>query len=670
MLVPTKSSTLHTGRGPTPAPLPVAGIQVNFCRNPNCLQFRLNPATSHPPRGQAASAAYAVDVKEAGKPRLVCRTCRRGFAVKSNLAVHEEFMRLGAYLLPAAAVSCPSSSCPNHIVPLDKTSCGAPPKPYQPRGSTKSGTKRYECRACSRSFVAKPHARKRPTSHEDREVIDKYYNGMVASRIAKTTGVNIETVYRKLAAFHQQALLFAAHRERTFATLKLDRLYVCTDRQDYTINWAGRSDRRNIQFSAVGTADLATGYVFGMHLNFDPAADRVTVELEADALGDFTEHPAFRRHARLWFLADYEAAGKKPKKPRRDDQIPLPSGADDQGQDLLQRVKEQHDAQADDPEEVLEATGDTQLPETGMQVHGVYTLAGHFHLLREMFQNVGKVRFYLDQDGGIYGAWMGAFAMRADLGTADAFYVRITKGMTDPKRTEEAKRAWGRFGAYAKQFPEMTTGDLRRQIIIDQFPTLREIGNERQRWLVHPLPTKNEPEKAVCFLTDRGQYTEEEQLARLYDRASLNAIDNFFQEARRSVSILERPIGTASAGGRTWFGRSAYNPGMVAQALETFRVIYNYCHVGDDGKTPAVRLGLAERNLTIKDILYWEPTKRRRVFRKTLTRYRRPLKGPALPPGDLADAAIRQLNRTKTRTRTLRRIALPPRPVPVSPAPG
>jgi transposase-like protein len=674
MLVPTKSSALNYSRGPTPSPPKVADIQVNFCRNPGCIQFRLPPADQHPAYGQAGAAAYTGGTGKPGKPKLVCSACGRGFVVKSNLAVHEEFMRIGAYLEPeppAQPASCPSSACANHAVPLDVAADAASLGPYRHHGRTKSGTPRYRCGACGRTFVAKRRSRKRPTSHEDREVLDKYYNGMVARRIAKTTGVNIETVYRKLAAFHRQALLFAAHRERTFPTLTVKRLYLCTDRQDYTINWSDRRDRRNVKFTAVGTADLATGYVFAMNLNFDPSLDRSAVEQEADALGDFQQPAPFRRHARVWFLSDYEAAAMKPKKARRDERVPLPVGVDDSGKDLLKRVEEQAlDAEkADDREEIPEATGDTQLPDTGMQIHAEYTLAGHFHLLQGMFQNVGKVRFYLDQDPGIFGAWMGAFAERADIGTADAFFVRITKGMIDPERTTEAKRAWSRFREYARAHPQMDTGDLRLRIIIDQFPAPQEIGNERQRWLVHPLPTKNEPEKAVCFLTDRGQYTVEEQLARLYDRASLHAIDNFFQETRRSVSILERPIGTPSAGGRTWLGRSAYNPGMVGQALETFRVVYNFCHVGEDNKTPAMRLGLAHGKLSIEDILYWTPTKRQRVFKKVLPRYLRPPKGPGLAPEQLADAAIKLLNRAKTRTRKLRPKALPPRSVPASPAP-
>lgn len=103
MPVPTKSSPLHTRRGPTPAPLPVAGIQVNFCKNPNCSQFRLPPSQKHPARGKAAAGSYRFDIKKPGVPKLVCAQCGCGFVVKSNLAVHEELMRLAATSDPCIA---------------------------------------------------------------------------------------------------------------------------------------------------------------------------------------------------------------------------------------------------------------------------------------------------------------------------------------------------------------------------------------------------------------------------------------------------------------------------------------------------------------------------------------------------------------------------------------
>lgn len=80
----------------------------------------------------------------------------------------------------------------------------------------------------------------------------------------------------------------------------------------------------------------------------------------------------------------------------------------------------------------------------------------------------------------------------------------------------------------------------------------------------------------------------------LHNKASLHAIDCFFVQVRRRLSILERPISTSSRAGRTWYGYSAYNPETIVKILGIFRTFYNYCLAGQDGKTPAMRLGLAK----------------------------------------------------------------------------
>jgi hypothetical protein len=94
----------------------------------------------------------------------------------------------------------------------------------------------------------------------------------------------------------------------------------------------------------------------------------------------------------------------------------------------------------------------------------------------------------------------------------------------------------------------------------------------------------SEPEKAVCYLTDLKDY-DDDHLAWLYNKASLHAIDCFFVQVRRRLSILERPISTASRAGRTWYGYSAYNPETIVKILGIFRTFYNYCLAGQDGKT-------------------------------------------------------------------------------------
>ena len=124
------------------------------------------------------------------------------------------------------------------------------------------------------------------------------------------------------------------------------------------------------------------------------------------------------------------------------------------------------------------------------------------------------------------------------------------------------------------------------------------IGKWQDRWMSHPFPNMSEPEKAVCYLTDYGDY-DENHLARLYNKASLHAIDRFFMQVRR-LSILERPMGSSSNAGRTWYGYSAYNPETIVKMLGIFRVFYNYCLVGQDGKTPAMRLGLAKGKVSLE----------------------------------------------------------------------
>ena len=52
---------------------------------------------------------------------------------------------------------------------------------------------------------------------------------------------------------------------------------------------------------------------------------------------------------------------------------------------------------------------------------------------------------------------------------------------------------------------------------------------------------------------------------------------------------------------------SRYVPGNLAKLLEIYRVYFNYCEVGKDRKTPAMRLGLAKGQVASEDILYFTP---------------------------------------------------------------
>jgi hypothetical protein len=145
--------------------------------------------------------------------------------------------------------------------------------------------------------------------------------------------------------------------------------------------------------------------------------------------------------------------------------------------------------------------------------------------------------------------------------------------------------------------------ELLKQRIAD----MREIGPWKDRWVKHPVPSMSEAEKSMCWLTPHFEF-DDDHVARLYNKASLHAVDAFFQKVRRRIQLLERPISSSGNAGRTWNGYAAYNPTMVVKFLEIFRVVHNYVDtrkIKGAPSTPAMRLGLAKAPLTYGDIIYF-----------------------------------------------------------------
>jgi hypothetical protein len=237
------------------------------------------------------------------------------------------------------------------------------------------------------------------------------------------------------------------------------------------------------------------------------------------------------------------------------------------------------------------------LPDKGMQVHSEYTLYAHFLLLRKLFVNVEKIRFFVDQESGIRAACLSAFWEDVLGKRCDAFYVRVSKDLTiNQKRRLKADstKALAEFRASSAAYEHLNDRDLRHIVIKERLAELVDIGKWHDRWLFYPFPDMSEPEKAICWLTDlRDRSYDDDHLAWLYSKGTLHGIDRFFMQVRRRLSLLERPISSASNEGRTWHGYSPYNPVNVVKLLDIFRVFYNYIEIGDDKKTPAMRLGIA-----------------------------------------------------------------------------
>ncbi len=579
-------------------PPAIDGIQVNFCKNPTCANFGVPPKVGSKRGGSRTSPPpapgmgdYVVVAAGKGFPVLKCKLCGEYPPIKSNLGIAEEVARLSSYLYRYSEPTCPNPACLNHGVGI---SAGA--AYYHAFGLTDIGSQRYRCRRCGKTFSVGKSTRRQRMPHKNRDVFMDLMNKAPFNRICEKHSINISTVYRKLDFIHQQCLAFVAAREQKLADgMPIPRLYLATDRQDYAINWSFRKDKRNVVLHAVGTADQEAGYVFGMHLNFDAALDSGAVEKAALACADYAVAYPHRRHARLWLQGDYaEAVAKSVKRPAA-------SGT------LEAEISGTYEtAVRRDDVEVFEAPSrEEQLPLRGMQVHAEYTLYGHFIHLRRLLPGVEKFRFYLDQDSGMRAACLAGFQPEIAARRADAFYVRIQKETTTTQKRAAVYSAKRRFQLAQDEHPGLREDEVKVLMMMDEISRMREIGPWADRWATHAQPTSSEPEKAMCYLTDYGDL-DPSHLARLYLRASLHPIDRFFQQVRRRLSLLERPIGTASKAGRTWYGYSAYRPESIVKVLEIFRVYYNYCLAGQDKKTPAMRLGLAKAVIDPQEILYFK----------------------------------------------------------------
>jgi transposase-like protein len=566
-----------------------AGIQYNFCKNPECGQYGVVPTLPHR-RGKKGPYAFVSAAKH--YPLLKCNACGEMPPLKSNRSIVQELNRLSAYLRPNPPLTCPNQACGNHGIPLGT------PKAYRSFGKSKSGAARHQCAKCRKTFSLPTPTQYQHETHHNQLIFKMVVNKVALSRIVAMLGISWAVLYNRIDFIHRQCLAFVADRERRLEDLPIRRLYLAVDKQEHLVNWTERHDKRNVSLSAIASADNTSGYVFGVHPNFDALIDREAIESDAATIGDSSLPAPHRKYAHLWLEADYLAAANR-KKPIR------PLGDSSLEQEIAATYVAA--AQRDDVEAFDDKTNEEKLPDYGVQVRAEYTMIAHFYFLKRMLGKVEKWRFFLDQESGIRAAFLSAFEREIKLCTADAFYVQIEKELTvDEKRTkvQDAKREFKQFHA---QVPHLSEEQARLELLKMRIAHMREIGPWKDRWVKHPDPTMSEAEKSMCWLTTHYEF-DDDHTARLYNKASLHSVDVFFQKVRRRIYLLERPVSSSGNAGRTWNGYAAYNPSMVVKFLEIFRVVHNYVDTRKTkgvATTPAMRLGLAKAPLTYGDIIYF-----------------------------------------------------------------
>ena len=136
------------------------------------------------------------------------------------------------------------------------------------------------------------------------------------------------------------------------------------------------------------------------------------------------------------------------------------------------------------------------------------------------------------------GAFLSAWCDEVKQGTAHGFYVRHAKYRTVTEREAAKKEARMRLKVFQDSLQEEQRHEAALMMMMHNFEAATAYGKWQDRWFHHPVPTMNEPEKAVCWLTRRDDEFDSRTVAGMAMRAGLGPVDNVFQLTRR---FHERP---------------------------------------------------------------------------------------------------------------------------------
>ena len=616
-------------RVPLPETIDLVGerltIQVNHCRMPNCDNFGIPARHRHGKRGPSLDRDMRYKVHSTSKgtsPSVRCKSCKDNPPMRSNASIASEVRRmieLGGLLRLEETEACRNADCKNAQRPI-----ALHRSRYQKYGTGPNGGQNYLCKSCGRVMLLSRPARLRKNYRRlAGDVFGRIVNKAPMRRTVSGAGLkSCGAYYRILNFIHRRCQAYSGAIDRAMMDGRLrlpGEINIEADAQVYQLNWISRLDRRNVELSAYCCVDSASRFVFGLHSNFDPRVDPFETNANAAKQGDMQIPEAFREHAHYWLAGDELRAGRAMSRSVADSQ-----GLINQLETLYAEAAAREDVENIELHLFNESFITPEL-KGGLQVHMPYTTYAHWLLMHRILTGAGveKVQVNVDIDSMSRAAFLCAFADEVRRGDAHMFFVRFTKYLTVDQRRRIMEASARARNAFARTLPASVRNnraEVARRLMIEAFMHGQRHGKWGDEWIRHPLPTMNEPEKAVAWMTP-DKSLGERQKADLFLRAGLARVDNVFQRTRRLVNAFERPIGTSSGYNTVWHGYAPYNPEMVQMYLTLFRAVHNFVWASPlDGQTPAMRLGFARKPLSLDDLLWpgQRIPRRKRTRRKGL----------------------------------------------------
>lgn len=407
-----------------------------------------------------------------------------------------------------------------------------------------------------------------------------------------------------------------------------------------TVNWESSADQRITRLNCSATADVRSGYVFRLDVDFDPTVDPATFFEEAFVMPNGTmknlrqiyqqgsglsftaplmsfQRPT-GRFAENYFFAAALSQLDQAKKTIADRALAGTAAEIKAKADALAEIEMRMgrmSAVSKGYFDMPDCERDRRTPFTGIMTRDAYTKGAHFILLREMLPP-GRFRLITEQEALL--ARLLPHIFREEI-HADRFtWLAMTFDKNVTKRVIQArvlafKSALDIFveqlrAANPAAEDTMTKGDILRAFTADQMTTA--IGVDRHGvkrpfpgnaflqpfmptiWIESPLQTSGETNKVVGFpLLRRERRQALKALA--YDQAitnpeirarvawhvataTLQPVSTFFNSLRERLSFARRAGGRSVRSGPSYVNGAAYNPRVLIAMLNIFRVYFNW----------------------------------------------------------------------------------------------
>lgn len=585
-------------------------IQLNYCSNPFCKWFgepqvRFDDIKNKPFRYKLSGIGE--------KKKIVCNPNKTntvdGISLEctttaySNWSIAEEIKRL--IHIDKIVDWIPEYNFHREQCNLKETTPFLNVDNFKKRGKSSSNSIKWQCKLCGKMTNVLPLREENFGYHQKRNDIIPLFAKLLLNRTpikrsCEILQVSPTTYYNKLEWLYKKCLEFLdSHERKAFENHTFERIWLNTDKMVYSLNNVRRRGKGGTRYDDVEelkfptyivvSGDSNSKYIFRADVAYDwnITQEEITSDtklLKEDHLYDFA-----CKNAKYRFSYCPQA----------------PTANDTQSH-----------------EEYIEKYTKFNIRESyidGLHIISSYTAFAHYWLIKNTIK-ANKWRFVSDDDSSITTPLFRVFAPEIKEGNALHFLCQVEKGKTKKEafneyvEARESLKEWKKINGI-NNISETNLAILKmvEKLKFHKFHNFIEHeGHSYPVWanrpLKHPLPSIDEGTRIINCTTNVSDY-DTEHLARLLIKVNNYAVNSFMQQIHRRLSILERPLTTARADGKSYVYAN-FNPKYAQYAITILRTYYNFCMpyktLNKQLITPAQQLGITNKKFELSDIIYFK----------------------------------------------------------------